>query len=482
MNLFGGLVTILLGLIISVVAGYFSVVGLGALFAAAFWPVVIMGGSLEAGKIVAASWLKANWKNTAVSRLHKLYLLIATFVLMLVTALGIYGYLAKGHLEQKAPLATVELQMQQIEEKVAQVDAQRNRMREDLDRLDNTISKLLETSKNAKDAQAANRLMTAQKKERDAIAKQIEAKDAEKNALVSSLVPLKTQVSDVSAKLGPLKYVADLFGWQDPNSAVKLVIVMIMFAFDPLAVMLILSGTISLMEWRDQRRARKSEKMREKRVAEWQDENRWSQAEDLGFENYIFTGQTSGGTKVETLPTVDDAEPDDLAYFTEKLDDSLVAERKRIEEEAKAIEEARRQIEEDAKQVSNFLLELEQEKKALEVPKDLVITYPKMMGFQTAWSANVGVPGALAHYPVVVQIESEPPPQKSDRELLVELLEKNKDFLQEVIDMVSQSKAEAEDAIVHPTVSAEPIVAPTPNVGPGRKPGWLDRPWFRDDK
>jgi hypothetical protein len=256
MKLFVGLLTLLLALIISAVAAYFSVAGLAALFAGAFWPVVIMGSALEAGKLVAASWLKFNWRNPGVGVFHKTYLTMAVGVLMAVTALGIYGFLAKGHLEQEAPLAGVELQITRIEQRVSQTREERDRLDTKLKQLDQSINTILNNSKNTRDAQAALRARQQQQKERDQIQKDFTAKDAEVNKYTDQLIPLRTAANDVGAKLGPVKYVAKLFGWTDSNTAVQLVILLIMFAFDPLAIVLILSGTITMSEWFAQRRPR----------------------------------------------------------------------------------------------------------------------------------------------------------------------------------------------------------------------------------
>lgn len=294
MKLFSGLLTLVLALVISAVAGYFSVTGLGHLFAAAFWPVVIMGGALEAGKLVAASWLKANWSNRNVGWVHKLYLMVAVGVLMVITALGIYGYLAKGHLEHEAPLATVELQIGEIERKVEQAKSERDRLEERLKGLDQSVNVMLSNAKTARDAQAANRARAAQQRDRTDIQKQIAATDEQINKLSSSIVPLRLQVSDVNAKLGPVKYVAQLFGWQDPNSAVQLVIVLIMFVFDPLAVMLVLSGTLTVGEWSRERQARKEALMKPVEAPP---------APKVEMEDYIFPRAGEGrGTSVTHLP------------------------------------------------------------------------------------------------------------------------------------------------------------------------------------
>lgn len=249
MLLLSGIVVFIVAILISAIAAFFSIVGLGALFAAAYWPVVIMGSALEVGKLVAASWLHANWHNPKVNVLHKSYLTVAVATLMLITAIGIYGYLAKGHLEQEAPLATLELQIRQIEQRIEQTEAERDRLNGRLTVMDQAINAVIATSRSNRDATAANRIRDGQKREREQVQTEILAKNAELNRLTADLVPLRMQSNDVTAKLGPLKYVASLFGFSDPAVAVQIIIVMIMLAFDPLAVMLIISGTITLRQW-----------------------------------------------------------------------------------------------------------------------------------------------------------------------------------------------------------------------------------------
>lgn len=345
MTLLSGLLVLVLALVISGVSGYFSVVGLAHLFAGAFWPVVIMGSALEAGKLVAAGWLHANWGNKRASKLLKGYLTLAVAVLMAITALGIFGFLSKGHLEQEAPLAGIELKISQTEDRIRQITAERARFETRQAGLDQAVAALLTNAKTAKETQAADRARVAQAKDRREIAKEIAVRDAEINKLNDSLVPLRMSVSDVSAKLGPVKYVAQLFGWTDPNTAVQMVILMIMFAFDPLAVVLVLAGTLTIGGWLDERRARKA-RAEVKEVAdaftlpegfpaspeEGQihvrndfdppvrfvfEFGRWRlHAEQLV--DIVDTFSRDGrGSKVETLPKAEDLP--DLDYFKDKL-------------------------------------------------------------------------------------------------------------------------------------------------------------------
>ena len=93
-----GLGILATALLLSAVAAYYSVAGLTAIFSAATIPVIIMGGSLELGKIVATVWLHNNWRRAGI--VFKLYLIPAIAFLMILTSMGIFGYLSKAHSDQ----------------------------------------------------------------------------------------------------------------------------------------------------------------------------------------------------------------------------------------------------------------------------------------------------------------------------------------------------------------------------------------------
>lgn len=253
MKLFSASITLLFAILISIVAAYFSVVGLAALFAATFIPVVIMGSTLEASKLVAAQWLHGNWKNPNVNWLHKSYMTAAVGALMLITSIGIYGFLSKGHLEQEAPLAGIELEVKQREQQIEMLQANNASLQTKLTQLDKSVDAFLANDKAAQGLKARTR----QKIERAEIDKQLQANNEKISQLNKEILPLKMQSSEVHAKLGPIKYVAELFGWEDANSAVRLVIMILMFAFDPLAIVMLLSAQITFDELSKEKKARK---------------------------------------------------------------------------------------------------------------------------------------------------------------------------------------------------------------------------------
>jgi len=256
MKLFSGIITILFALLISATAAWFSVAGLIALFAATAIPVMIMGTVLETSKLVAAGWLHANWKNRNVNFLHKSYLTLAVLALMLITSIGIYGFLSKGHLEQSAPVAGIELQVNAKQQQIQMLTDTNARLTTELKQLDASVDLFLQSGK----ATAGLRARKTQTSERADIQKQMNDNNDQISKLSADILPLKQQTAEVEAKLGPVKYVAQLFGWQDTDKAVRLVIMVIMFAFDPLAVILLLSATISFAEYVEEKAA-KREKM-----------------------------------------------------------------------------------------------------------------------------------------------------------------------------------------------------------------------------
>jgi hypothetical protein len=255
MKTISAIFTLLVALTVSAVAAYFSVVGLAALFAATFIPVVIMGTTLEIGKLVAVQWLHMNWGNPNVNFLHKTYKLLAIAALMIITSIGIYGFLSKGHLEQEAPIAGIELQIGQREQQIKSLQDANAFAQTKLTQLDKSIDSFLAKDKAAQGLRARN----SQKAERAQIEASIQSNNEKIAKLNEEIVPLKMKGSEVTAKLGPIKYVAELFGWKDTNSAVRLVIGILMFAFDPFAIVMLISATLTFREIEDERKANKVE-------------------------------------------------------------------------------------------------------------------------------------------------------------------------------------------------------------------------------
>jgi len=131
--MFLGLLTLLVAISISVIAAYYSIIGLTAIFAAAFLPIVLMGSVLEVGKLLATVWLHQNWRRAPF--IMKTYLCTAVVVLMFITSMGVFGFLSKSHIEQSAMGTEQIAQVDVINKKMNRIDAKVNRWSEDILRL-----------------------------------------------------------------------------------------------------------------------------------------------------------------------------------------------------------------------------------------------------------------------------------------------------------------------------------------------------------
>jgi len=256
MKLFTGFLTLFLAILISAVAAYFSVAGLVAIFPATAFAIMLMGVVLEIGKVVSAGWLHSNWKNPHVNGLHKTYMIIAISALMVITSLGIYGYLAKGHLEQQTPLAGIELQINQKQAQIDLLTADISSQNVRITQMDSAVNSLIGNDK----AERGLRYRYSQRSERKQAQDTINENNEKIQKLTTELVPLKLQINEVETKLGPLKYVAQLFGFTDTDFAVRIVILIIMSAFDPLAIILVISSIITISESQEEKKKEKLDK------------------------------------------------------------------------------------------------------------------------------------------------------------------------------------------------------------------------------
>jgi hypothetical protein len=236
---------LLAALAISVVAGYFSIIGLTVIFAGAFWPVIIMGSVLEVGKLVTASWLYRNWHTT--SRLIRTYLTAAVALLMLITSLGIFGFLSRAHIEQQLIASTGDAETVQIlDSKIEYQQQQIDDVDKQISQIDDNVAKMTEKGQTKTSLQAIKQQKTA----RDGLVAKKDSLIDEMSALKTEKIAAETRVKKLEAEVGPLKYVAALI-YDDADvdtleRAVRLVIVLLVLVFDPLAVVLLIAANTGL--------------------------------------------------------------------------------------------------------------------------------------------------------------------------------------------------------------------------------------------
>jgi hypothetical protein len=256
------LLTLISGLAISAVAIYYSVQGLAAIFAAAVIPIVVMGTILEVSKLVAAWWLKANWHRAPI--LLKSYLLIAVVVLMLITSMGIFGFLSKAHTDQAVPAGDVVSQVALYDEKIKTQRDNIETARKALQQMDSQVDQLLGRSDDERGAERAVQVRRNQAKERARLQSEIAVAQTEIAKLNEQKAPIAGQLRALEAEVGPIKYIAALIYGDNPDAnvlekAVTWVIMVIVFVFDPLAVLLLLASQLSFQWYRQDRNQPKYE-------------------------------------------------------------------------------------------------------------------------------------------------------------------------------------------------------------------------------
>lgn len=247
------------GLSISAVAVYYSVAGLTAIFAAAAIPIIIMGAVLEISKLIATVWLKQNWNIAPWS--VRSYLLTAIVVLMLITSMGIFGFLSKAHSDQSLVSGDVLAKLSIYDEKIKTAKENIEANRRQLKQMDEAVDQVMARSTTEEGATKANNIRRTQQKDRVALAKEIEANQKLIASLNDEAAPIRAEVRKVEAEVGPLKYIA-AFVYGDTNEtilekAVTWVIILIVVVFDPLAVILLLASQISFQNFREREQAQK---------------------------------------------------------------------------------------------------------------------------------------------------------------------------------------------------------------------------------
>jgi hypothetical protein len=246
-----GILTLATALIISISAAYYSILGLTAIFASAFWPIVILGSSLEVGKVVSTLWLHKYWNRAELQ--YKVYLCSAVAILMLLTSMGVFGFLSKAHSDQSLVSGDVVAKISIYDEKIKQARDNIDMSRRALTQMDVAVDQTMSRSTTESGADKAAQLRRSQANERNRLLKEIDTEQKKIQTLNDQRAPIAAEVRKVEAEVGPIKYIAALIYGDNPETnvlekAVRWVIILIVIVFDPLALTLLLAATKTL-EW-----------------------------------------------------------------------------------------------------------------------------------------------------------------------------------------------------------------------------------------
>lgn len=229
------------GIFISVMSAYYSVIGLAAIFSGSADAVMVMGTALEIGKIITASYLYRNWQKLNI--LLKSYFLGAVVILMAITSMGTFGYLSKAHIEQSFVSGGTQASVDRINRQIARENTEITRAETALAQLDAAVNSMIGQD-------YATRGLTVRRsqiEERTALNATIDTAEEKIESLEEELAPYQTEIRRLEQEVGPIRYVAELIYGESNTTlldkAVRWMIILLVFVFDPLAVLLIMVST-----------------------------------------------------------------------------------------------------------------------------------------------------------------------------------------------------------------------------------------------
>jgi len=261
--MFFGLVTLFVALSISAVAAYYSIVGLMAIFSAAAFSIAVMGVVLEIGKLVTASWLYQNWKT--VPKVLKYYLTSAVVILMFITSMGIFGYLSKSHIDAGTNTSQVTVKLDRVNSRIASEQKVIDRAERQLENLDKALERYVELGAVSKGLDRR----ISQEEERKKLTDMVNKSQEKIDEYLDEKSDYELEIKNFEVEVGPLKYISALLYGDDAltflENAVRWVILILVFVFDPLAVLLVVAANITIRDVLNKRKRIKDKLLRKQR-------------------------------------------------------------------------------------------------------------------------------------------------------------------------------------------------------------------------
>ena len=237
------LLTFVTSLAIASVAAWYSIIGLTAIFSAAVIPIIIMGIVLEIGKLVAASWVYTYWKETA--KLLRAYLVSAVVILMLITSMGIYGFLSKSHIDAGVGTNQTYVKVERLDSRIQSEQRVIDRAEKQLKTLDDALERYIELGAVSKGLKKREE----QEPERKLLQSTITKSQNKIDIYLDEKSVYELEIKNFEVEVGPLKYIAALIYGDNAKSmldeTVRYVILLLIFVFDPLAVLLLIAANQS---------------------------------------------------------------------------------------------------------------------------------------------------------------------------------------------------------------------------------------------
>lgn len=243
--MFVGILSITAAILLSIISAYFSIDGWMTLFSGAAIAAGVMGGVLEFAKVSATIWLYNFWKSAA--RIMKGYFLTAIAVLILISSIGIYGFLAESYVGQEAETSNIQDRIERVQQQIGREERRIENAEEQLSILDSAIERYIELNVVTRGMDSREE----QREEREDFRDQIYSAEEQIADYEQQLLELKQEQNTQEVNVGPIKYIAAaLYGETNVtdyyDNAARILILLFVFVFDPFAVLLMVAGNMSL--------------------------------------------------------------------------------------------------------------------------------------------------------------------------------------------------------------------------------------------
>ena len=353
---------------VSASAAFYSVSGLSKLFAGASFEVIVMATSLEVAKLVIASLLYQYWGR--LNKLLKIYLTIAAVVLVAITSAGIYGFLSAAYQETATKSEIVDSEVAVLELKKGRFEDNRTYYIEEKGQLDQSISDLRKGLSNNviqyKDKETGEIITTTSSSTRRALQKELDNAVIRRDEVAQKLEVVTDSISSLEVKiletesgaelaseLGPLKYLSELTG-KPMNEIINILLLVIIFVFDPLAISLVIAANFSF----DQLRKKNDDSYPENQVEpdneDMNDDGMWTEEEMEDFLEQF------------PEPNFSDEDVDDISKEAGKIEKEMV------DEEPKPLQPTDELIERLEKELEKLTGEKVEKEKSNDITDDLL--------------------------------------------------------------------------------------------------------------
>lgn len=246
-NVFISIAALVAGIVLSVISGFFSVIGLATLFSGAYNSVLVMGAALEFSKIICASWIYRNWKIAPI--FMRIYMVMASLILVAITSMGTFGYLSKSYLEKTEDTVIYSQELSGIQLDTTLKTGEIESRKKIIDQMDSTVERLLSFDR-VRGQDGALAVRSAQREERELLSKEIESLNKEVLELKRKESKIIAEKNSYEAEIGPLKYFAEFIYGEEAkdhfDDSVRTIILIIVIVFDPLAICMILAGNLGI--------------------------------------------------------------------------------------------------------------------------------------------------------------------------------------------------------------------------------------------